>query len=328
MGKSRNKKRKANTSPEVSGSSNNNLSDMSNNSVNNVSGGHNKTFLSHIISAANNVLYGSQNNDTRDAEGGKQQGDRPFVTSTPKWRPTESDTSVEKLMGTVLETNQKLDFVLNKLDELSNIKSVTEKLTVQVSNLEKRVGVLESTSNDHTESLDFLSHKVDEFGKEKTSVNSGAERELMRQEKMIENLHKSIDDLRRSREGLQEKVSELQWRSMKNNLVFTGLGNETRDEDTEAKLRDFLRIELNISHHIEFGSVHRFGKYRNDGRRPIVARFIYAQDRTMVKDRGYMLKNKPYGIQEQLPADMSERRRHLLPVMHRLRAEGKRVKLV
>ena len=145
---------------------------------------------------------------------------------------------------------------------------------------------------------------------------------------MIESLHKSVDDLRRSREGLQEKVSELQWRSMKNNLVFTGLGNETRDEDTEAKLRDFLRIELNISHHIEFGSVHRFGKYRNDGRRPIVARFIYAQDRTMVKDRGYMLKNKPYGIQEQLPADMSERRRHLLPVMHRLRAEGKRVKLV
>jgi hypothetical protein len=32
---------------------------------------------------------------------------------------------------------------------------------------------------------------------------------------------------------------------MKNNLVFTGL-REAAGEETEAKLRDFLRYELNI----------------------------------------------------------------------------------
>jgi hypothetical protein len=36
-----------------------------------------------------------------------------------------------------------------------------------------------------------------------------------------------------------------------NNLVFTGL-RETAGEETEAKLRDFLRCELNIDYYIEF----------------------------------------------------------------------------
>jgi hypothetical protein len=41
---------------------------------------------------------------------------------------------------------------------------------------------------------------------------------------------------------------------MKNNLVFTGL-RETASEEAEAKLRDFLRCELNIDYYIEFGNV-------------------------------------------------------------------------
>jgi hypothetical protein len=38
---------------------------------------------------------------------------------------------------------------------------------------------------------------------------------------------------------------------MKMNLVFTGLGGKTRNEDTEFKLRDFLKNELNIDYNME-----------------------------------------------------------------------------
>jgi hypothetical protein len=41
-----------------------------------------------------------------------------------------------------------------------------------------------------------------------------------------------------------------------------------------------------------------------------------------------MLRNTPYGIQEQFPPDMNNRRKQLLPVMHWLRREGNRAKLV
>jgi hypothetical protein len=48
----------------------------------------------------------------------------------------------------------------------------------------------------------------------------------------------------------------------------------------------------------------------------------------MIVERAYMLKGKPYGIQEQLPNEMEERRRELYPLMKQMRQEGRRVKLV
>jgi hypothetical protein len=74
-------------------------------------------------------------------------------------------------------------------------------------------------------------------------------------------------------ESLKSKVLDLQCRSMKNNLVFSGLSSN-KFENCENKLKDFIRHELRIDHYIEFGNVHRFGKPGRNGARPIVARFI------------------------------------------------------
>jgi hypothetical protein len=74
---------------------------------------------------------------------------------------------------------------------------------------------------------------------------------------------------------IKDALLDLKCRSMKQNLVFTGLGGETKDEDTESKLRDFLYYEIGIDSDIQFGNVHRFGKFTNGKNRPIVARFLY-----------------------------------------------------
>jgi hypothetical protein len=81
---------------------------------------------------------------------------------------------------------------------------------------------------------------------------------------------------------------------MKYNLVFTGL-KETTYENTEEKLRGFLRKELGIGNWIEFGNVHRFGPKKTENEnmrrifyqipRPIVARCIYH------RDLAYVLEN-------------------------------------
>jgi hypothetical protein len=51
-----------------------------------------------------------------------------------------------------------------------------------------------------------------------------------------------VEDLRRSGDGIEENIDDLRWRSMKNNLVFTGLGNENKEEDIEDKLRMFIKM--------------------------------------------------------------------------------------
>jgi hypothetical protein len=70
-----------------------------------------------------------------------------------------------------------------------------------------------------------------------TADNSGCHtKELTRHERMIEAMSRSMDSLRRDRKTIQEKVADLQCRSMKMNLVFNGLTGESRDENAEDRL--------------------------------------------------------------------------------------------
>lgn len=64
-------------------------------------------------------------------------------------------------------------------------------------------------------------------------------------------------------------VLDLKCRSLKNNIVFTGLWDETNNEDTERKLRDFIYQELEIENNIKFNNVHRFGRFYPGKDRPI-----------------------------------------------------------
>jgi hypothetical protein len=112
---------------------------------------------------------------------------------------------------------------------------------------------------------------------------------------------------------LKSKVLDLQCRSMKNNLVFTGL-YQSQSENCENKLRGFIRQELEIDHYIEFGNIHRFGRRGTNNARPIVARFIYHNDLQMVLQNAYKLKGSSFGISEQYPAEINNRRKKPLSI--------------
>lgn len=51
---------------------------------------------------------------------------------------------------------------------------------------------------------------------------------------------------------------------MKMNFVFTGLSGEFRDENTEQNLCEFLKNELDLDLYIEFGNIHRFGRFQTN----------------------------------------------------------------
>lgn len=74
--------------------------------------------------------------------------------------------------------------------------------------------------------------------------------------------------------------------------------------------------------------MHRFGKFTNEKNHPIVARFLYHNDLVNVKKNAYKLKGKPYGIHEQYPVEIEERRKKLYSVQKRLKESGRRTKLV
>ena len=192
----------------------------------------NTSLVSSILSAASHVLYGAP---TGSSDNGTLNG---MATSTPKPSvrvKTGSDGSVD-VMAMFTETNRKLDSVLEKLGKLDTIEANLGKLTSDVSNLEARVKSLEGSANDYGESLDFMSNQIDDLNEKHVNMDN-VTKELKRHATMIETMSRSLEAVRRERGEISEKVTDLQWRSMKTNLVFTGLGKESNDEDTEDKLR-------------------------------------------------------------------------------------------
>ena len=116
---------------------------------------------------------------------------------------------------------------------------------------------------------------------------------------------------------------------MSHNLIFNGI-EETPREDTEEVLHNFLHQELGIDFHFEFKNVHRFGKNRKNRKqaRPIVAKFIYQRDVSVVLENAKKLKGKPYRINRQFPEEIEQARKSLYPIMKELRQKGEHVKLV
>ena len=117
---------------------------------------------------------------------------------------------------------------------------------------------------------------------------------------------------------------------MKYNLIFTGLA-EHDNEDCESKLRDFLYYEMNIEKDIEFANIHRFGKKPrtpDDRHRPIIAKFINYKDLELVKKSGRFLKGTRYGVREQFPQEIEDRRKLLYPIMKEEKKKNSKVVLV
>ncbi|MEW8547164.1 MAG: hypothetical protein AB2693_26940 [Candidatus Thiodiazotropha sp.] len=123
---------------------------------------------------------------------------------------------------------------------------------------------------------------------------------------------------------------------MRDNLVFTGIEEpEALDgeyENTEKVLCEFLETEMNINKPISFHRVHRIGNkmYNYDSPRPIVAKFEHFKEREEVRFTApKTLKGKPYGVREQFPKVVEEKRKILYPEMKKARSDSRnKVRLV
>lgn len=123
---------------------------------------------------------------------------------------------------------------------------------------------------------------------------------------------------------------------MRENLVFTGIDEPKLDksefENTEEILGNFLKTEMNIEKPIPFDRVHRIGvsQEQRSYPRPIVAKFQNFKDREYVRSSApKTLKGKPFGVREQFPKVIEDRRKKLYPEMKKARRDpNNRVRLV
>ena len=139
----------------------------------------------------------------------------------------------------------------------------------------------------------------------------------------------------------QSQDDKLKWmaiegeaRSKRNNLLFHGL-KETKEENCEEVLLDFIRKELKLDSTVVLQRVHRLGAPKsgtNIGRsaikpRPIIANFLDFKQRELVRSKRFGLRD-PHGISEDLPVAVREARRELLAEFKELKKAKKNMGIV
>lgn len=244
-----------------------------------------------------------------------------------------------EIYGGQLGIHAKLDLVtkqletmflkLNKLDiiesRLGNLESSIQSVNTDISKLKSNVLEIEG-------SMQFMNEKFEQAMKDNVELHKTM-KETYQQSKDIENCTKTLEnevsEMREQYLDLKERHLDLQTRSMRDNLVFTGIAENGPEENTEKILTQFIKTEMEIDHTISFHRVHRFGRKNYSGPRPIVAKFSNFKEREIVRKAApSKLKGKMFGVNEQFPKEINDRRKVLYPYYKQAKRAGKRATLV
>lgn len=305
---------------------------------------------SEVLNESRNVLYGDehQNEVTLHQVYELLTGINGRLTQIEKdVAPiTQLNAVIEKLLKDFNDLKVKVKAVDTKTSNLQERFNKAEMSINQIKNdneiIERELKDIKKKSTVTENDLQGISNFMDDFKSNheanvkevkamKSTVSKVANNLEDQAAELRQEMKNTISDVREEAEELRDEILDLKCRSMKNNLVFTGI-QENEQEDTEDILRNFIKKTLRVSIWIEFGNVHRFGHGAKPGRRgkprPIVARFIYHKDLAMVLSNTYRLKGKPYGVNQQFPEVIEQARRSLYPIMKQKREEGHRVQLV
>ncbi|XP_061179393.1 uncharacterized protein LOC133188019 [Saccostrea echinata] len=253
----------------------------------------------------------------------------------------QKEISLGTLHDLLLQINSRLAVTENnntsldkRLCEIENKMTHFQSITDSITTLNERVNKFESEVKDVKQIVSSIEASAQSMSDMFENVKSHADQDLRSIRIDTANLDKKltsdITELSNGQRELEKSVIDLKSRSMRDNLVFTGIP-ENREENCEDVLRDFLKTKLKIHDEIPFERVHRLGKPDEFRTKPrnIVAKFSFYKDREFVRKRAPLkLKGSNIWVNEQFPPEVEEKRRKLYPVMRKAMKENRRVKLV
>lgn len=132
--------------------------------------------------------------------------------------------------------------------------------------------------------------------------------------------------IKRSVKDSSSAITDIQRRSMRDTLHFTGIEESDISESdfavSEKVVCDVLENEMNIEKTLPFHRVHRIGNlpYEYDTPRPIVANCKRFNDREEIRSAApRTLKGKHFGIREQFPKVVEDKRKTLYSLVKEAR---------
>ncbi|CAG2206426.1 unnamed protein product [Mytilus edulis] len=237
----------------------------------------------------------------------------------------ELDTKTISILNSVLAVVADLQTKCGKLErEVSRISQFEEKLDAMITRIEHVEQKCEIVLNrnkmieEKGEQVSTVVHKIIDRCKENVSKISLLEEAKDNKENTFD--IKCVND---RLSNMESDVEELQWRSMTNNIIISGLKHEP-NEDTENIVRDFIRKKLGIVENMNFVSVHRFGKQRQN----IMTKFVSLKDKQLVMRNCHKLKGTNISVRAQFPVKIEKKRKSLYPVLKQAKKDRKKAVLI
>ncbi|CAC5411797.1 unnamed protein product [Mytilus coruscus] len=238
-----------------------------------------------------------------------------FSTSTPN--------NLQPMMNPNIDANNKLDILTQKVIEICDKMSVLDEQPKKFNSFDKTVQTLVKTVKNVSKRVDEVEKSMN-FVNEQFEINKNDVIEVrsafneIRSEKDATN--NTIFRLQQDLDDLYDRHIDLQTRSIRENLTFTGIPLHDKDEQTEQTekiIENFMVCQLKLNRPAEYERAHRFGKeYIERNKRWLKREFVRKAARKL-RDTGF-------GISEQFPKEINDRRKTLWPFFHKARRKGKK----
>ena len=269
----------------------------------------------HPVSNARKSLDGRlASNTNRQSEGFRD------CPPCPPWAKDLMDR-FSSLQSSVVEAKKSTAIKLDSLTEnITSLRTSLDTITTRVSTIEKDVKQISAITfrlKQIEESTQFVS---DEYDRLSDSVKTHTSD--IRQIQTVTNVMEK--DLNK----LHSRIVAQEQKSMQDNLLFFGIPEGDR-ENTEDVLHDFINKNLpsvpRQNQPISVERCHRIGPRNQQNKskvRPIVAKFSSYKSRELVRRSASDLKNTNFGIREQFPQEVLEKRRILQPKFREARQKN------
>ncbi|CAC5388880.1 unnamed protein product [Mytilus coruscus] len=205
-------------------------------------------------------------------------------------------------------------------------------MTKTVQNLVKTVEKVSNRVDDVEQGMNFINEKFEVAKKDVSDVKGTCA--VIRED--TDSANEAIFRLQKDLDELYTRHIDLQTRSMRENLIFTGIPMQDKfeeSESTEKVLEKFMTEQLKLCQIAEYDRAHHFGKEYverfPDGSvtfmtKPIVCRFRNFKEREFVRKAASELRGTHFGIREQFPKEVNDKRKELWSHFQEARIQWKK----
>jgi ribA/ribD-fused uncharacterized protein len=198
-----------------------------------------------------------------------------------------------------------------------------------LSSLQKTVQELKDQVNEMQSTVDGISKSSNA-----SDISKSAEGKLVTIEDKLNNMQNQLTLTEHKCNELMVKYNELNERlikqeshSRRDNLVFTGIPEAppgTRDDclakvhhimEAIMKIKDARKMRIVRCHRLGAPPSTRASSGSHDRPRAVICKFHWFGDRQLVWEAKTKLKDSTYGVQEDFPKEILDRRKILLPIM-------------